>query len=97
MSKALLVFAVLAGASVCAAAAATEGVVRVPLRRHIYSAEERRAFTAQRKAWSDANPQLDVEALLEAGQPTPIPLKNLQDSEYYGPVSIGNPPQVRLP
>ena len=64
-----------------------DGTLKVPLARRRHSAEYFRVMAAKRAFYTPKR---------VAGGPPIILQKDFQDSEYYGTVSIGTPPQVRM-
>ena len=87
-ASSVLLAAVAATALVVCVAASSDGLHRIPLKRHRHSAEFLRLQAARRAAF-------DPFASLAPGDTPPIVLnKDFQDSEYYGPITIGTPPQV---
>lgn len=90
LAAALLGMAAVASASASAADSLSEdGLIRVPLSRRRWTVAERAHHRALRAEW---HPK-PIDLAAQAADPQPIALKNLQDSEYYGPVTIGTPPQ----
>ncbi|CAH0558737.1 unnamed protein product [Brassicogethes aeneus] len=62
----------------------TTNFVRVPLEK----------FKSVRRTLEDVGTQVkQVQLRYTAGGPTPEPLSNYLDAQYYGAISIGNPPQ----
>ena len=90
--KTSFILAVLVGLAVSASAfeytTRADGSIHVPLARRRHSAKHHRVQAARRAAF--------VPPTHVAGQPPVILQKDFQDSEYFGWVSIGTPPQVRL-
>ncbi|XP_072932399.1 lysosomal aspartic protease [Epargyreus clarus] len=80
MGKLLVIFlAVLAAAATC-----TAEITRVPLYR----------MQSVRRHFHEVGTELQqVRIKYAAGGPIPEPLSNYLDAQYYGPISIGNPPQ----
>uniref|UniRef100_A0A2H1WI40 SFRICE_033761 n=1 Tax=Spodoptera frugiperda TaxID=7108 RepID=A0A2H1WI40_SPOFR len=78
MGKLLLLFLALAATSVC-------GFLRVPLYR----------MKTVRKHFQEVGTDLQVLRIKYAvSGPAPEPLSNYLDAQYYGPISIGSPPQT---
>jgi len=73
-------FAILASVLLVGASATVE----IPLTRVPKTAQQH----AELRAWRES-----VSGQLDASYDGALPLKNFQDSEYFGPISIGNPAQ----
>ena len=66
-------------------ATASAGIITVPLKHKPKTKVQHAAM----RAWRDA-----VSGNVDASYTASIPIKNFQDSEYFGPVSLGTPAQT---
>lgn len=70
-------------------AALAHGLVRIPLHQHRTTTSTRRLYEMLPSGQAAGQPPSSTESHLASN----IPLKNLEEMQFYGVISLGSPPQ----